>query len=55
MTVASDAPNIVLTGFMGVGKTAVGRAVAQRLQRPFFDLDEVISAQAGMSIPEIFE
>lgn len=47
-------PNIVLTGFMGVGKTAVGREIANRLDRPFFDLDDVIVAHAGMSVPEIF-
>ena len=54
MTPTSEPPNIVLAGFMGVGKTAVGREIARRLQRPFFDLDDVIVAEAGMSIPEIF-
>lgn len=47
-------PNLVLTGFMGTGKTAVGRAVAARLGRPFVDMDEQIVQRAGMSIPEIF-
>lgn len=47
-------PNIVLTGFMGAGKTAVGRAVAARLQRPFVDIDDLIVAQTGQSIPDIF-
>ncbi len=47
-------PNIVLTGFMGTGKTAVGRAVAARLQRPFVDMDDLIVAQTGMSIPDLF-
>jgi len=51
---ASLPPNLVLTGFMGTGKTAVGRAVAARLGRPFVDMDEVIAQRAGMSIPAIF-
>jgi 3-dehydroquinate synthase len=46
--------NIVLTGFMGVGKTAAGRETAARLRRPFVDMDAVIAARAGLSIPEIF-
>ncbi len=47
-------PNIVLTGFMGTGKTSVGREVAARLGRPFVDLDDLIVARTGKSIPEIF-
>lgn len=46
--------NIVLTGFMGVGKTAVGRETATRLGRPFVDMDAVIAARAGLSVAEIF-
>ncbi len=46
--------NIVLTGFMGTGKTTVGREVAQRLGRPFVDMDDVIVARAGKPIPRIF-
>lgn len=46
--------NIYLVGFMGAGKTAVGRVVAHRLDRVFFDLDEAIENRMGMSIPEIF-
>ena len=46
--------NIVLTGFMGTGKSAVGRGVAQRLGRAFVDMDELIVQRAGMSIAEIF-
>ncbi len=49
-----DIFNIVLTGFMGTGKTTVGRAVARRLGRPFVDMDAEIEAQAGKSIPRIF-
>lgn len=47
-------PNIVLTGFMGTGKTRVGRIVAERLGRPFIDMDEQIADQAGKPVPAIF-
>lgn len=47
-------PNIILAGFMGTGKTVVGKIVAERLGRPFVDLDDQIAAQAGKSIPAIF-
>ena len=46
--------NVVLIGFMGTGKTTVGRILAEKLGRPFVDLDEVIVRQAGRSVPEIF-
>lgn len=46
--------NLVLTGFMASGKSAVGRRVAERLAWPFVDLDEAIEAEAGRSVPEIF-
>jgi len=46
--------NIVLTGFMGTGKSVVGRDVASRLGRKFVDMDDEIEARAGKSIPEIF-
>ena len=46
--------NIILTGFMGTGKTAVGREIAARMGRPFVDLDDLIVQRAGKSIPEIF-
>lgn len=45
---------LVLTGYMGAGKTSVGRRVANRLDRAFTDADRVIEEQAGMPIPEIF-
>lgn len=45
---------IVLTGFMGAGKSTVGRALADRLGWNFLDLDASIEALAGLSIPEIF-
>lgn len=45
---------IYLTGFMGAGKSSVGRALAARLAVPFVDLDEEIVERAGASIPTIF-
>lgn len=51
---SKHAPNIVLTGFMGVGKSAVGREVARRLERPFIDLDDLIEQRTEMTIAEIF-
>ncbi len=46
--------NVVLVGFMGSGKSTVGQHLAQRLERPFVDLDDVIEADAGRSVAEIF-
>jgi len=47
--------NIALTGFMAVGKSAVGRALARKLKRRFVDLDKVIEKNEGMSVKSIFE
>lgn len=46
--------NLILTGFMGTGKTSVARRVAERLGRPFVDMDDEIVERAGRSIPELF-
>ena len=46
--------NIALIGFMGAGKTAVGRALAAKLGMEFVDLDSLIEEKAAMSIAEIF-
>src|SRR5207244_68023 len=46
--------NVVLVGFMGSGKTTVGRALADQTRRSFIDLDEEIATDAGRSISEIF-
>lgn len=46
--------NIVLCGFMGSGKTTVGRLLARRLLAGFVDLDEAIEQQEERSIPTIF-
>ena len=45
---------IVLTGFMGSGKSTVGPLVAERLGWKFVDADNVIEAQAGISIAQLF-
>lgn len=45
---------ITLTGFMGSGKTTVGRLLADSLGCPFMDLDELVVKKAGKSIPDIF-
>ena len=46
-------PNIVLTGFMGTGKSVVGQRIATMTGRTFVDIDSEITARHG-SIPEIF-
>ena len=46
--------NLVLIGLPGAGKTTVGKAVAERLQLPFFDCDEAVEEVTGKSIPAIF-
>jgi shikimate kinase len=46
--------HIVLVGMMGSGKTAVGRRVAERLGRPFLDIDRVVEEEAGCSVAEVF-
>lgn len=45
---------VFLIGFMGAGKTSVGRALAERMSWSFRDLDEMIESQQGTSIPRIF-
>lgn len=47
--------HIFFTGFMASGKSRTGRALAERLNRPFIDTDAVIVERAGKSISEIFE
>ena len=50
----STAQHVALVGFMGSGKSSVGKLLASRLRRPFIDLDEVIEAEAGQPVSEIF-
>ena len=46
--------HLALVGFMGTGKTTIGRLVAERLGVPFVDADDLIAARAGLPIPDIF-
>jgi len=50
----NDPRNIVVTGFMGTGKTTVSQIVAQRLGRQWLDMDVAIAEAVGLTIPEIF-
>ena len=46
---------IVLIGFMGAGKTAIGKSLAQKLQIPFLDTDQLIEKKVNLNIPQIFD
>ena len=46
--------NIVLIGFMGTGKTTVGKILADRLNMKFLDMDDIIEEREGKSISRIF-
>ena len=54
MTTGDSPRNLILTGFMGTGKSAVGRLLAEQLGRPFVDTDVLVEEQAGQSINDIF-
>ena len=47
--------SVAILGYMGSGKTTVGRSLARKLGREFVDLDLTIVKEAGRTIPEIFE
>ncbi|TWI54087.1 shikimate kinase [Halalkalibacter nanhaiisediminis] len=47
--------SIVFIGFMGVGKTTIGKLVAQKLYRTFIDIDEEIEKEYGMPTQQIFQ
>ena len=47
--------NLVLTGMMGVGKSTVGKAVADKLSMQFIDIDKIIEKKENLSIHNIFE
>jgi shikimate kinase len=51
---AANLQRIVLTGFMGAGKSTVGRLLAARLGWKFLDLDQYLEARTGLTVPEIF-
>ena len=47
--------NITLIGFMGTGKTAVGKVLAEKMQKKFVELDSLIEQKAGKPITDIFQ
>ena len=47
--------NIILCGFMGCGKSTVGRNLARKSGRKFLDMDAYIEEKAGMTVSEIFD
>lgn len=49
------AGNLILIGLMGAGKTTLGKQLANKLKRIFYDSDQVICERTGVSIPTIFE
>jgi shikimate kinase len=51
---ATSSRNVILVGFMGAGKSTVGRLLARRLGLCFVETDAMITALEGKSIPEIF-
>lgn len=46
--------NVVLTGFMGTGKSTVGKRLARKLGMTFVDLDSIIEKEAGIRVKDIF-
>lgn len=45
--------HVIMTGFMGAGKTTVGKALAEKQKVPFLDTDQLIEEKAGMTISRI--
>ncbi|MFP6893984.1 MAG: shikimate kinase [Opitutales bacterium] len=52
--ICSNKPNLYLVGFMGTGKSAVGRRVAEKLGFHFMDVDQAIEEEEGLSITQLF-
>jgi shikimate kinase len=55
VNIARKLVNIALIGFMGTGKTSVGRLVADQLRFEYLDTDELIQSATGRTISEIFK
>ena len=55
MELTEKKSSIFLIGFMGAGKSTIGKKLAHRLGLTFFDLDKLIEAKAGCSISDIFK
>ena len=51
----TNAGNVILIGLMGAGKSTIGRCLAERLNRTFYDSDTIICERTGVTIPTIFE
>jgi shikimate kinase len=51
----AKANNLVLVGFMGTGKTTIGKLLAEKLSWSYIDTDILIEQKAGLTIPMIFE
>ena len=49
-----ETKNVTLIGMPGCGKTSIGRVLAEKLDRPFLDLDEELEKRAGRTIPDLF-
>ncbi len=47
--------HVFIVGFMGSGKSTIGPVLAARMDRPFYDLDDLIEEEQGRTISEIFE
>lgn len=54
-TPMNPAPNLVMVGPMGAGKTSIGRRIAERFSLDFVDVDHAVIEENGASIPAIFE
>src|SRR5512134_1391111 len=55
MSRGASFPGVVLVGFMGSGKSSVGRELARRFGVPFVDVDERIESAAGCRIRDLFD
>lgn len=51
----NNKPNLYIVGFMGTGKTTVGRTIAAKLGYKFYDVDRVIEESCGSTVNEIFK